>query len=55
MISISLKKIKHLLINEKLRRSVGTKAMMYVKKNHDPNKVSSILERIYTSQKIFSG
>ena len=43
------KKIKELLNNEKLRKRIGTSAMMYVKKNHDPNKISSILEGIYSS------
>jgi len=43
------KKIKDLLLNEKLRKNIGTSAMMYVKKNHDPNKISSILEGIYSS------
>ena len=43
------KKIKDLLMNEQLRKSVGTSAMIYVKKNHDPNKISSILEGIYSS------
>jgi len=43
------KTIKNLLMNERLRKSVGKNAMIYVKKNHDPNKISSILESIYTS------
>jgi len=43
------KTIKHLLMNKRLRKSVGKNAMIFVKKNHDPNKISSILESIYTS------
>ena len=49
------KTIKHLLMNKRLRKSVGKNAMIFVKKNHDPNKISSILESIYTSRLNYLG